>query len=79
MTYLELINDCWSRSFKHPEYLLYAGAMKKAGHVVPHLVSAPAYKLICDGLTLDMEQNIGVEQPFDPLNPEAQYPNGLMF
>ncbi len=63
MSYLELINDAWSRGFNHENYIHYANrVMEKTGNSI-HLVTAPVYKLICEGLTLDMEQNIGCLQP----------------
>lgn len=65
MTYVQLIADCWSRGFDHAAYLDYAQRMKDHTKITPHTVSITAYKLICAGLDMDMEQNIGVDQPTD--------------
>lgn len=85
MSYTDLIVDAWSRGFDHAEYLRYAEAIANRGHGKPHVVSQAAYNLITDGLELDMDQNIGVLQTTNPVwtehpnDPEALYPNGLMF
>lgn len=62
MTYLELIRDSWSRDFNYTDYVLHADAVMCKTQSTIRIVSEAAYKLICDGLTLDMEQCIGVEQ-----------------
>lgn len=63
LTYLDFIGDCWARGFDHASYLNCAERRITNGLPKLHLVSEAAYNLICQGLHLDMEQNIGTLQP----------------